>query len=98
MRSPASSRPYPTRPTISQATWTIATLLQCIAIQNTVAQNKANTWEIVGETGVSAMQLFRGKGNKVSRSDVSMVAHRWLIYMRGALTSSYDMMYVGIHS
>ena len=29
------------------------------------AQNKANTWSVVGESGVSAQQLFRGQGNKV---------------------------------
>lgn len=29
------------------------------------AQNKANTWDVVGQSGVSAQQLFRGAGNKV---------------------------------
>ena len=35
-----------------------------LATQSAVAQ-VANTWAVVGESGVSAQQLFRGAGGKV---------------------------------
>lgn len=38
-----------------------------------VTAQRSNSWNITGTTGVSAQQLFRGAGNKVSISSFSPV-------------------------
>jgi hypothetical protein len=43
----------------------LSAILAVVTFKTVTAQNKANTWQVVGETGVSAMQIFRGTGNKV---------------------------------
>ncbi|CAD6584829.1 MAG: hypothetical protein CYPHOPRED_002864 [Cyphobasidiales sp. Tagirdzhanova-0007] len=43
----------------------IAAASAVLAVQSAFAAGKANTWALVGESGVSAQQLFRGSGGMV---------------------------------
>lgn len=69
-----STHPKPTHPARTMgrraraaALATAATLVASTSTTTGVyAQNKANTWDVTGSSGVSAQQLFRGQGGKVS--------------------------------